>query len=145
MTWGVPLLVSYHFAFSYCSWDSQGKNTEVACHSRLQWTTFCQTSLPWPIRPVKITSGKLRSKMIRKEGLARSRVAKVWERARRGIRADFDSSLSSSISATYIKNWAVFSQGFLSRVDGTMAKVKVIESMGTGSQSSFLPTLRLLR
>ena len=29
MTWGVPLLVSYHFAFSYYSWGSQGKNTEV--------------------------------------------------------------------------------------------------------------------
>ena len=24
-----------HPAFSYCSWDSQGKNTEVACHSLL--------------------------------------------------------------------------------------------------------------
>ena len=45
MTWGVPLSVSYHFAFSY---GSQGKNTEVACHSLLQWTTFCQTSPPWP-------------------------------------------------------------------------------------------------
>ena len=30
----------------YCSWGSQGKNTEVVCHSLLQWTTFCQTSLP---------------------------------------------------------------------------------------------------
>ena len=29
---------------------SQGKNTEVVCHSLLQWTTFCQTSLPWPVR-----------------------------------------------------------------------------------------------
>ena len=38
-----------HFAFSYCSWCSQGKNTEVVCHSLLQWTTFCQTSPPWPI------------------------------------------------------------------------------------------------
>ena len=47
MTWGVPLSVSYHFAFSYCSWGSQGKNTEVVCHSLLQWTTFCQTSPPW--------------------------------------------------------------------------------------------------
>ena len=47
-TWGVPLLVSYHFAFSYCSWGSQGKNTEVVCYSLLQWTTFCQTSPPWP-------------------------------------------------------------------------------------------------
>ena len=24
---------------------SQGKNTEVVCHSILQWRTFCQTSL----------------------------------------------------------------------------------------------------
>ena len=29
------------------SWGSQGKNTEVACHSLLQWNTFCQTSPPW--------------------------------------------------------------------------------------------------
>ena len=47
LTWGVPLSVSYHFAFLYCSWGSQGKNTEVVCHSFLQWTTFCQTSPPW--------------------------------------------------------------------------------------------------
>ena len=39
------------FAFSYCSWGSQGKNTEVICHSLLQWTTFCQTSPPWPAHP----------------------------------------------------------------------------------------------
>ena len=37
------------FCLSYCSWGSQGKNTEVICHSLLQWTTFCQTSPPWPI------------------------------------------------------------------------------------------------
>ena len=37
-----------YFASSYCSWGSQGKNTEVVCHSLLQWTTFCQTSPPWP-------------------------------------------------------------------------------------------------
>ena len=42
--------VSYHFAFSYCSWGSQGKKTEVVCHSLLQWTTFCQTSPPWLAR-----------------------------------------------------------------------------------------------
>ena len=42
LTWGVRLSVSYCFAFSYCSWGSQGKNTEVVCHSLLQWTTFCQ-------------------------------------------------------------------------------------------------------
>ena len=33
------------FAFSYCSWGSQGKNTEVVCHSLLQWT-FCWNSPP---------------------------------------------------------------------------------------------------
>ena len=49
LTWGVHLSVSYLFAFSYCSWGSQGKNTEVVCHSLLQWTTFCQTSPPWPV------------------------------------------------------------------------------------------------
>ena len=38
------------FAFSYRSWGSQGRNTEVVCHSLLQWTTFCQNSPPWPIR-----------------------------------------------------------------------------------------------
>ena len=43
MTWEVPLLVSYHFAFSYCSWGSWGKNTDVVCHSLLQWATFCLT------------------------------------------------------------------------------------------------------
>ena len=32
-----------------CSWGSQGKNTEGVCHSLLQWTTFCQTSPPWPV------------------------------------------------------------------------------------------------
>ena len=37
------------FPFSYCSWGSQGKNTEVVGHSLLQWTTICQTSPPWPI------------------------------------------------------------------------------------------------
>ena len=37
------------FCLSYCSWGSHGKNTEVVCHSLLQWTTFWQTSLPWPI------------------------------------------------------------------------------------------------
>ena len=45
---GVPLSVSYLFAFSYCSWGSQDKNTEVVCYSLSQWTTFCQNSPPWP-------------------------------------------------------------------------------------------------
>ena len=34
--------MSHLFAFSYCSWGSQGKNTEVFCYSLLQWTTFCE-------------------------------------------------------------------------------------------------------
>ena len=38
------------FCLLYCSWGSQGKNTEVVCHSLLQWTTFCQTSPPCPVR-----------------------------------------------------------------------------------------------
>ena len=42
------LSVSYLFAFSFCSWGSQGKNAKVVCHSLLQCTTFCQTSPPWP-------------------------------------------------------------------------------------------------
>ena len=32
------------------SWGSQGKNTEVVCHSLLQWTTFWQTSPRQPVR-----------------------------------------------------------------------------------------------
>ena len=35
----VHLSVSYLFASSYCFWGSQGKNTEMVCHSLLQWTT----------------------------------------------------------------------------------------------------------
>ena len=41
LTWRVHLSVSSLFAFSYCPWSFQGKNTEVACHSLLHWTTFC--------------------------------------------------------------------------------------------------------
>ena len=49
LTWGVHLSVSYLFAFSYCSWGSQCKNTEVVYQSLLQWITSCQTSPLWPI------------------------------------------------------------------------------------------------
>ena len=31
------------FAFAYCSWGFHGKNTGVACHSHLWWTTFVRT------------------------------------------------------------------------------------------------------
>ena len=52
--WAPTNLGSSSFsALSFClfilSWGSQGKNTEVVFHSLLQWTTFCQTSPPWPI------------------------------------------------------------------------------------------------
>ena len=38
---GRPLLLLPPISpsFPYCSWGSQGKNTEVACHSLLQWST----------------------------------------------------------------------------------------------------------
>ena len=45
LTCGAHLSVPYIFAFSYCSWDSRGKNTKVVCRSLLQWTTFCQNML----------------------------------------------------------------------------------------------------
>ena len=45
----VHLSLSYLFAFSYCSWGSQGKNAEALCLSLLQWSTFCQNSPPWPV------------------------------------------------------------------------------------------------
>ena len=32
------------FAFSYCLWDSPGKNTGADCHF-LHWTMFCQKTL----------------------------------------------------------------------------------------------------
>ena len=54
LTWSVHLSMSYLFAFSYYSWDSQGRNSEVVCHCLLQWTTFYQNSPPlsvcleWP-------------------------------------------------------------------------------------------------
>ena len=31
---------NFHFAFSYCSWGSQGKNTEVVCHCFLDGHEF---------------------------------------------------------------------------------------------------------
>ena len=44
---GSPFFV-ISFCLSCCSWGSQGKNTEVVCHSLLQRTTFCQSPPPWP-------------------------------------------------------------------------------------------------
>ena len=45
----VHLSVSYLFALSYCSWGSQEKNTDLVCHSLLQWTMFCQNSPTWSV------------------------------------------------------------------------------------------------
>ena len=35
--------------FSFCLQSFQGKNSEVVCHSLLQWTTFCHNSPLWSI------------------------------------------------------------------------------------------------
>ena len=56
---GVHLSVSYLFAFSYCSWGSQDRNTEVICHSLLQWTTFSLNQLlskSWLLFPSHLMS-----------------------------------------------------------------------------------------
>jgi len=37
------------FLHSCCSWGFRRKNTEVVCHSLLQWTAFCQSSPSWAI------------------------------------------------------------------------------------------------
>ena len=49
LTWEAYLPISYLFAPLYCSWGSCDRNTDVVCHSLLQWTTFCQSSSLWPI------------------------------------------------------------------------------------------------
>ena len=41
---GAHLLVSYIFAFSYCSWGSIRKNTGIGCHFLFHWIIFCQNS-----------------------------------------------------------------------------------------------------
>ena len=40
------VLSFYHFMLLICF---QGKNTEVVCHSLLQWAMFCQNCPPWPV------------------------------------------------------------------------------------------------
>ena len=49
LTRGAHHRVSYMLDFSNCWWGFRSKNTEVVCHSPLQWTTFCQNSPPRPI------------------------------------------------------------------------------------------------
>ena len=36
----VAYWATFLFAFSCCSWGSQGRNTEVVCHFLIQWTTL---------------------------------------------------------------------------------------------------------
>ena len=44
---GPWIIWSKWWIYLSCLWGPQGKNTEVVCHSLLQWTTFCQNSPPW--------------------------------------------------------------------------------------------------
>ena len=44
-----PFWMKLNSLFLCYSWGSPDKNTGVVCHSVLQWTTFCQNSLLWPI------------------------------------------------------------------------------------------------
>ena len=48
-TWAVHFSVSLPFCLFILFMGFSGKNTEVVCHSLLQWTTFCQNSPPWPV------------------------------------------------------------------------------------------------
>ena len=43
----IPFFSFFFFAFSYFSWGSQVKNTEVVCLSLLQWIMFCLTQGTW--------------------------------------------------------------------------------------------------
>ena len=67
LTWGVHLSVSYLFAFSYCSWGSQGKNTEVACPSSKIRSSGC-AFLEQPSRDTPRQGKRNPSKMV---GVAR--------------------------------------------------------------------------
>ena len=45
---GSSSFCSLSFFLFILSMGSSRQNNEVVCHSLLQWTTFCQTSPPWP-------------------------------------------------------------------------------------------------
>ena len=68
--------MSYLFAFSSCSWSSQGKNAEVSCHSLLHWTNF--------VRPLhcdpSVLGGPTRHGLVHciRQGLVHS--LRVWSR-----------------------------------------------------------------
>ena len=87
LTWGVHLSLSYLFAFSYYSWSSRGKNTDVVCHSLLQWAMFCpqknyKSIWRWYKNKTKINDG-------------------TRLKARRGVRLP----LGSALSHRYYFSW----------------------------------------
>ena len=51
---------SFLFAFSYCSWGSQGKNTEVVCHSpekaMAPHSSILAWKIPWTEEPGRLQS-----------------------------------------------------------------------------------------
>ena len=55
MTWGVPLLVSYHFAFSCCSWGSQARI--------LKWFAIPFSTGPHFVKKVRDTKGTFHAKI----------------------------------------------------------------------------------
>ena len=62
MTWGVPLLVSYHFAFSYCSWGSH------KLYER-QNGRILKEELPRSVGAQYATGGQRRNNSRKKEGM----------------------------------------------------------------------------
>ena len=67
-------------AFSYCPWGSCGKNTEVVCHSLLQWTMFCQNSSLWPVHFVRPCMARLIASL----SYASHFTTRLWSMKRRG-------------------------------------------------------------
>ena len=66
--------------FSYCSWGSQGKNTEVVCHSLLQWTAGVLSELKSLLVKVKEESEKVGLKLnIRKTKIMASGPITSWQ------------------------------------------------------------------
>ena len=66
-----PRWVLSLFAFSYCSWGSQGKNTEVVCHCLLQWTTFCIESAFWEKNKKTKTEDSVRNRSVQRKSCLR--------------------------------------------------------------------------
>ena len=67
-------------SFSYCSWGSQGKNTEVVCHSLLQWTTGVLSELKSLLVKMKEESEKVGLKLnIQKTKIMTSGLITSWQ------------------------------------------------------------------